>query len=97
MRFTQDEIVAARNADLEVFGRQLPDTAHGLEITADDAEAWLRVLGAARVVLAARRGLFEVDDLSAVPIEDPDIALVNLLGAYQQELSEALLKRMEAQ
>jgi hypothetical protein len=94
IRLTKDDLAAGRNADLEVFAGRLTDSVDGVSLSESEAEAWLRVLGSARIVLASRRGLFDVDDLSAVSVEDPDVALVNLLGAYQQDLAEALLSGM---
>ena len=93
-RLTKDDLAEGRSADVDIFSRQLADSAEGITISASDAEAWMRVLGSARIVLASRRGLFELDDLSELPNDDPDVALVNLLGAYQQTLAEVLLATM---
>ena len=95
IRVTKDDLAAGRAADLEVFSGQLAESADGVVISVEDAEAWLRVLGSARIVLASRRGLFDLEDLGLASADDPDVALVNLLGAYQQDLAEALLTRME--
>jgi len=94
MRLTKDDIAAGRQADLEIFTRQLPESMNGVDVKIDEAEAWLRVLGAARIVLASRRGLFDLDDLELASTDDPDVALVHLLGAYQAGLTEALLSSM---
>lgn len=94
IRLTKDDLAAGRHADLEIFSRQLPQSMSGVEVTVDEAEAWLRVLGLARIVLASRRGLFDLDDLGSASAEDPDVALVHLLGAYQAGLTEALLSSM---
>ena len=94
-RLTKDDVADARSADVDVFTRDLDRAVEGIDISTADAEAWIRVLGGARLVLASRRGLFDVEDLSTVPADDPDVALVNLLGAYQQGLSEALLASMD--
>jgi hypothetical protein len=94
IRLTEDDLAAQRSADLDVFTRNLPEAAGGIEISRDDAEAWLRVLESARIVLAARRGLFDLADLSEASMRDPDVALVGLMGMYQQELAEALLASM---
>lgn len=93
-RLTQDDLSAARSADIGLFTTQLEAAGAGTELTEADAEAWVRVLGAARLTLAARRHLFDMEDLSSASNADPDVALVNLLGFYQQSLSEALLTRM---
>jgi hypothetical protein len=94
IRLTEEDLALQRRVDLEVFTGALQDAAGGVEISRDDAEAWLRVLEAARIVLAARRGLFDLSDLSEASIADPDVALVSLMGMYQQELAEALLATM---
>ena len=96
-RLTKDDVAEARHADIEVFRRGLDEADNGVELSVPDAEAWIRVLGGARIVLASRRGLFEVGDLASVSSDDPDVALVNLLGAYQQALSEVLLAGMGPQ
>ena len=96
IRLTEQDLAVQRRADLDVFTRALQDAADGVEISRDDAEAWLRVLESARIVLAARRGLFDLSDLSEASIADPDVALVSLMGMYQQELAEALLATMRS-
>lgn len=93
-RLTKDDLAEGRTADVDVFSRQLPDSGDGITISSADAEAWMRVLGSARIVLASRRGLFDLDDLAELPNDDPDVALVNLLGAYQQTLAEVLMAGM---
>jgi hypothetical protein len=93
-RLTKDDLAEGRTADVDVFARQLPETGDGITISSADAEAWMRVLGSARIVLASRRGLFDLEDLAELPNDDPDVALVNLLGAYQQTLAEVLLAAM---
>lgn len=93
-RLTKDDVAEGRAADLEVFSRQLVASGDGITITPAEAEAWMRVLGSARIVLASRRGLFDLEDLGELPNDDPDVALVNLLGAYQQTLAEVLLASM---
>ena len=93
-RLTKDDLAEGRTADLDTFSRQLAESVDGITISPSDAEAWMRVLGGARIVLASRRGLLERDDLSDLPNDDPDVALVNLLGAYQQTFAEVLLATM---
>lgn len=93
-RLTKEDLVEGRTADIEVFNRQLAASGDGITISPADAESWMRVLGSARIVLASRRGLFDIEDLGDLPNDDPDVALVNLLGAYQQTLAEVLLAGM---
>jgi hypothetical protein len=94
VRLTKEDLAEGRSADVDVFSRQLAASGEGITISSADAAAWMRVLGSARIVLASRRGLFDLDDLGGLPNDDPDVALVNLLGAYQQTLAEVLLASM---
>jgi hypothetical protein len=95
-RLTSDDLDEARRADLERFGALLPEAATGTSMTADDAVAWMRVLGDARLVVAARRGLLDpgaAEELRSS--RDPDVTLIALLGMLQGELSEVLLDQMD--
>jgi hypothetical protein len=51
-------------------------------------------MGEARIVVSARKGLFDVG-LPSEPPTDPEIALVMLLGYLQEELVGELLTTME--
>ena len=63
-------------------------------LTADDAAAWARAIGEARIVLAARKGLFDIG-LPDGKVDDPEIALVMFLGVVQEELVSEMLLTME--
>ncbi len=65
-----------------------------LLLASEDAAAWARVIGEARIVLAARKGLFE-DGLPSGPVDDPEVAFVMFLGVVQEELVESMLMNME--
>lgn len=93
-RLVGTELGEARAEDRERFATTLADAADGTVLSAADAGAWVRVLGAARVVLAARSGLFATGLPEGLPT-DPETALVMLLGYLQEELVEEMLTSME--
>lgn len=94
-RLAAKESTEVRSADRELFADTLRkagrDTA---ELSVSEAGTWARVLGEARVVLAARKGLFESGLPDSIP-RDPEVALVLLLGHLQEELVGEMLKMME--
>jgi hypothetical protein len=94
-RLAGKEHVEVRSADREAFNQGLK--AAGREeivLTPDEAAAWVRVIGEARIVLAARRHLFE-RGLPKRPVDDPEVAFVMFLGVVQEELVGEMLKKME--
>jgi len=94
-RLVGKERVEARSADREVFGRGLEAALTGpVFLTADEAAAWARMIGEARVVLAARKGLFDTG-LPDGEVEDPEVAFVMFLGVVQEELVSEMLLIME--
>lgn len=94
-RLVEKERVELRSADRELFNEGLDDAVGGtMVLSDDDAAAWARVLGEARIVLAARRGLFETG-LPEEPLGDPEVALVTFLGVLQQELVEEMMTKLE--
>jgi len=94
-RFAEKERVELRSADREAFNRGLDDVAGGpVVLSNSEAAAWARVLGEARIVLAARKGYFE-SGLPDEPGGDPEVALVSFLGVLQEELVGELIARME--
>jgi hypothetical protein len=96
-RFAARERTDARAADQERFAQSLKLAAAGPTVLSrEDAAAWSRVIGEARVVVAARRGLFDSGLPDQIP-KDPEIALVLLLGYVQEELVTELLQTMEDQ
>jgi hypothetical protein len=94
-RLIGKERVEARSADREMFGRGLEAALAGpVLLTVDEAAAWARVIGEARIVLAARKGLFDTG-LPDGNVDDPEVALVMFLGVVQQELVGEMLLTME--
>jgi len=94
-RFADKERVEARSHDREVFNEGLDNAVGGtVTLTDEEAAAWARVLGEARIVISARKGLFETgmpDDTG----NDPELALVMFLGLAQEELVGQMLRRLE--
>lgn len=71
--------------------RRFLETVHERSIDPDTAEAWMRVVGDGRLVLAGRLGLEEDGWEEAVdPAQDPDVALITYLGFIQDELVRVL-------
>ncbi|OFW66196.1 MAG: hypothetical protein A2Z12_07310 [Actinobacteria bacterium RBG_16_68_21] len=82
-----EDLNRLRAADRRAFTRGL---GRG-EVTVEDAEAWMRVVGEARIVLAARLGITDdgwEDD--ARTTRDPEMALLAYLGYLQDALVTAL-------
>ncbi len=84
---TDSDLASARSADRISFRESL-DTA---SLDEDEAQMWLRVLGDARLTLAARMGIedeaWENDQSLAESIEG---AMLNYLGYLQNALIEVL-------
>ena len=94
-RLAAKERVEARSADRELFREGLGAAAQGeFVLSAADAATWARVLGESRIVLAARKGLFDSGMPTDRP-EDPEIALVMYLGLLQEELVGQMLTTMK--
>jgi len=109
-RLTEKELTEARSADRERFA----DTLHRLRdrpvLHEGEAAAWVRVLGEARLVLAARHGVLGagpegtsqdapesvdlVEPTEPAPAADPELMLVDYLGALQDDLVGELLTGM---
>lgn len=88
-RLTDKERGEARSADRARFVATLTSA----RLDAGDAAAWLRVIGEARIVLAARKGLFN-SGLEDPNVSDPEVALVVFLGHLQDELATAMMSNM---
>jgi len=105
-RLTEKELVEARSADRERFADTLRRLRERPVLRPGDAAAWVRVLGEARLVLAARHGTPAggpaaadeqpvVDDLTTTPPgANPELMLVDYLGALQDDLVGELLTGM---
>lgn len=94
-RLTAKENAEQRSSDREAFADSVTAAGGGtIVLTSEDAASWARVLAESRIVLAARRGLFE----SGMPDGrslDPEVALIALLGDFQEELVAEMTKKME--
>ena len=77
-----DDLDTLRSADRAAF--RVAVQAETLE--PEQAEAMMRVIGEARIVLAQRLGLEEDGWEETAPIEDPEIALLHYLGYLQDAL-----------
>jgi hypothetical protein len=82
---TEGSLAADREADRHRFAVSLERGTLG----AEDAAAWLRVLGEARLALAGRLGVAEEGWEHAPP--SPGLALLHLFGCVQDELATTLL------
>ncbi len=92
-RMTRSDLDGARHQDAEAFAGSL-DAAGSGGIATGVAEAWVRVLGDARLVLAAREGIALDGELPEPSASNPRIALVHYLGVLQHEIVETLLGSM---
>ncbi len=90
-RLTGSDLDAARAADRETFEA----TVRTADVLSEaDAEAWLRVIGDARLALAARAGVTVGDDegWERSVDERPELGMVAWLGAVQELLVEAMME-----
>ena len=78
-----DSLDELRDEDRSTLMRSVGATTIGVE----DAESWMRVIGEARLVLAARLGI-EQDgwEDEADPAQSPELALLTYLGYLQDRL-----------
>lgn len=91
-RLTESELSIARDLDRATFER----TVTSSHLSVDEAEAWVRVIGDARLVIAARCGVVEGDAEWESRIEqNADLAVVAYLGFLQGSLVE-VLREIEA-
>ena len=96
-RLAAKERVEGRSADRDIFASTLDAAGEApVLLSADEAAAWARVIGEARIVLAARKGLFD-SGLPEGEVEDPEVAFVMFLGVVQEELVGEMLLGMEKQ
>jgi hypothetical protein len=91
-RLAHGEIQRARESDRTCFAAVLERLENGrATLTAEEAEACARSVGAARLAIAARHNMFDADDLSDLP-DSPHQAIVAYLGMVQDQLVQALLE-----
>ncbi len=89
-RFMAEEMTQSRAADRSAFAVTVEQAPQGVILSEGEAEAWLRVLGEARLVLAARLGIVEEGWEDDVPEDAPPVVLLHYLGWLQQALAETL-------
>jgi hypothetical protein len=100
-RFTQSSLRDGKRADATVVRQGLASVAvTGERVLAhDQADAWLRFLTDARLLLAVRLGIENADDADAVAALDADnpaaplAALYEWLGIFQADLVAAVGRR----
>lgn len=89
VRLMEEEATQARRADRSAFELTLEQATAGVTLSDGEAGAWLRVIGEARLTLAARLGI-EEDGWEATLEDDPGIAFLHYLGWLQASLVEQL-------
>jgi len=89
-RLMAEEMVQSRAADRSAFALTVEQSSRGVILSAGEAEAWMRVLAEARLVLASRLGIIEDGWEDDLPEDDPPVALLHYLGWLQQSLTETL-------
>jgi MoxR-like ATPase len=86
---TGGQLAAGRERAIET----LRDTADQAVLTPDEADAWLRALNDARLVLGTRLDISEDFDWDAFDASDPrapELALYAYLSWFQEQLVEAI-------
>lgn len=90
-RYTEEEAADADAADVAVVHASLADAVDGVVLTMAEAEAWLRAVGKARLVLGDRLGVktgaWESDDAME---ESPELELLHYLSWIHSSLVDAV-------
>ena len=93
-RFSHGEIEAGRSADLAIVAEVVERLEAGpAELTPEEAEGLARAVGTARIVVAARNGMFALEELPRRPVT-PQETVVAFLGAVQDDVVQALLETL---
>jgi len=87
----RDLTAGSLESDREADRRRFTVSLHRGTLGTEDAAAWLRVLGEARLALAGRLGVAETGWERARP--SPGLALLHLFGSVQDEMATLLLDR----
>ena len=91
-RLMAGELEDARAADRQRFAASVETD----QLDREDAESWLRVLGDARLTLAARKGITRDDDHWEDRVgDDPELGMLAYLGFLQGSLVDALAASLE--
>lgn len=85
--FMGEELSIARATDRNVY-RRVMETEGKLELTTEEADAFLRVLNEGRLALGARFGLEVEDDHDRLPEEQRQV--LDFLGWVLEEMTAAL-------
>ena len=80
----------SRAADRSAFALTVEQAPRGVTLSPGESEAWLRVLGDTRLVLASRLGITDDGWEDQLADDDPSVALLHYLGWLQQSLAETL-------
>jgi hypothetical protein len=86
---TRSQLTAGRERAIEI----LEETAGNELLSAEEADAWLRALNDARLVLGTRLDVtedFDWDGLDATTPRAPELALYAYLSGLQEQLVEAM-------
>lgn len=86
-RLVSDQLEEVRQGDRGAFSASLEGDGW---LSEEEAEAWLRVLGEGRLVLATRLGIEEDGWEEEADPADPRVSLLHYLGWLQEELTEVL-------
>lgn len=86
-RLMGEDLQAARKADRNVFSKVI-EAGDPVTITGEEADAFLRVLNEARLVLGARLGIEVEEDYESLPEESRDV--MGYLGFLLEELTVEL-------
>lgn len=94
-RLTRDEAGQSDRADIVAVEASLDRAGEGVVLAIDEAEAWLRVVGKARLVLGDRLGVtsnaWESDDSME---ETPELGLLHYLSWIQSSLVDVLTDQL---
>jgi len=92
-RLSREMIEDGRQEDRDIFAACLDAVEAGEPLSPEDAEAWMRAIGEARLILGARLGIdddgWETDRTAAR--SDPRIGVLHLLGHLQDALVGVLM------
>ncbi len=91
-RFAQPDLDRGRATDRSAFLESLGRD----ELSTEEAEGWLRLIGEARLVLGARLGITEDGWTAEEPGADPVNALLHYLSWLQEGLVAALTRSLPA-
>ncbi len=87
------ELDSVRTEDRTVFAATVDRSRAGVDLTEDQAASWMRVIGDARLAIAARIGI-EDDRWESQQPTDPQLLMVHYLTHLQGGLIEALTDLM---